>query len=123
MAPRSSARSRRKGCTRQSRSVSAGFTVDEPEATPGDAIKLAPRYASRGAEIVALLAPLRRPPTRQSVAAPAATMQPQDSSLCGGCAIYSFSPHTATKVIMPARGDAKETKRSLVGDYRGEYWR
>jgi hypothetical protein len=65
----------------------------------------------RGAEIVAL-APLRRPPTRQSVAPPPAAMQPQDSSLCGGCAIYSFSPHTATKVIMPARGDAKATKRS-----------
>jgi len=67
------------------------------------------------------IAPSVAPPS--IVAAPAATMQPQDSSLCGGCAIYSFSPHTATKVIMPARGDAKETKRSLVGDYRGEYWR
>src|SRR5262249_30003668 len=42
----------------------------------------------------------------------AATMRPQNSSLCAGCAIYSFSPHTATKVIMPARGDGKETKRS-----------
>jgi hypothetical protein len=78
----------------------------------GNAIKLAPRYASRGAEIVALLAPLRRPPTRQSVAPPAATMPPQNSSLCAGCAIHSFSPHTATKVIVPARGDAKEMKRS-----------
>jgi hypothetical protein len=84
----------------------------QAESDAGNAIKLPPWYASRGAEIVAALTPLRRPPTRQSVAPPPATMQPQDSSLCGGCAIYSFSPLTATKAIMPARGDAKETKRS-----------
>jgi len=82
------------------------------ESDAGNAIKLPPWYASRGAEIVAALTPLCRLPTRQSVAPPLATMQPQDSSPCGGCAIYSFSPHTATKVIMPARGDAKEMKRS-----------
>jgi hypothetical protein len=82
------------------------------ESDAGNAIKVPPWYASRGAEIVAALAKLRRPPTRQSVAPPPATMQPQDSSLCDGCTIYSFSPLTATKAIMPARGGAKETKRS-----------
>jgi len=38
------------------------------ESDAGNAIKLPPRYASRGTEIVAALPPLRRPPTRQSVA-------------------------------------------------------
>jgi len=50
-------------------SVSAGFTVDEPKATL--AMRSSYRRGTRrGAEIVAALAPLRRPPTRQSVAPP-----------------------------------------------------
>src|SRR5262245_4645514 len=80
-----SARSRRKGCTRPSRSIAAasarpiserraaccsrsrptiladdsGFTVDEPKETLGNAIKLPPWCESRRAEIVAALPPLR----------------------------------------------------------------
>jgi hypothetical protein len=76
-----SARSRRKGCTRSSRSTTAasarsiserraaccsgsrptlqGFTVDELKETVGNAIKLPPWCESRRAEIVAALAQLR----------------------------------------------------------------
>jgi hypothetical protein len=81
------------------------------ESDAGDAIKLPPRYASVGPEIVAALAPLRRPPTRQSVAP-----LPQDAAA-------KFSPARRPRnlfflsaqgheAIMPACGDAKETKRS-----------
>ena len=67
---RSSARSRRKDCIRQSRSISAGFTVEAPNAALGTAIKLPAAHASRAAGIIAALAPPRRPQTRQSVAPP-----------------------------------------------------
>jgi len=69
------------------------------ESDAGNAIKLRPWSASRGAEIVTALAPLRRPPTRQSVAAAPATMRSQNSSLCAGRAIHCFSPHMATKQL------------------------
>jgi hypothetical protein len=88
--PNWSARSRRKGCTRPSRSIAAASVrsaadagrravrdrdrrakaspVDEPKETLGNAIKLPPWCESRRAEIVAALAPLRRSPARQRVA-------------------------------------------------------
>jgi len=69
------------------------------ESDAGNAIKLRPWSASRGAEIVTAPAPLRRPPTRQSVAAAPATMRSQNSSLCAGRAIHCFSPHMATKQL------------------------
>jgi hypothetical protein len=63
-------RARRKDCIRQSRSISAGFTFDEPNAALGTAIMSPPRTRPRAAGIIAALAPLRRPQTRQSVAPP-----------------------------------------------------
>src|SRR5262249_30814579 len=95
----------------QSRSVSAGFAVDGPKrrrrCDQVTAVVRVPRRRDRRGAGAA--SPTADAAKRRSAAA---TMQPQDSSPCGGCAIYSFSPHTVTKAIVPARGDAKETKRS-----------
>ena len=96
---RSSARSRRKGCIRQSRSISAGFTVDAPNVALGTAIKLPPRMRpARGRDhrSAGAASPTADAAKRRSAAAP---MQPQNSFLCAGRAIYSFSPRAATKQL------------------------
>jgi hypothetical protein len=87
------------GCIRQSRSISAGFTGDAPNAALGNAIRVTAVVRVPRAEILAALAPRRRLRTRQSVAPAAAAMLPQNSFLCAGRAIYSFSPHPATKQL------------------------
>ena len=78
--------------------------------------------ASRGAEIIAALAPLRRPPTRQSVAAPPARC----SRKILPCArVGQFIPSLRTwprsNYVCAWRREGNEA--FIVGDYRGEYWR
>jgi len=92
------------------------------ESDAGNAIKLPPWSASRGAEIIAALAPLRRPPTRQSVAAPPARC----SRKILPCArVGQFIPSLRTwprsNYVCAWRREGNEA--FIVGDYRGEYWR
>ena len=90
---------RRKDCIRQSRSISAGFTVDAPNVALGTAIKLPPRMRpARGRDhrSAGAASPTADAAKRRSAAAP---MQPQNSFLCAGRAIYSFSPRAATKQL------------------------
>ena len=95
---RSSARSRRKDCIRQSRSISTGFTVDEPNAALGTAIMSPPRTRPTrpGSSQRRRASPTADAAKRRSAAA---AMQPQNSFLCAGRAIYSFSPRAATKQL------------------------
>jgi hypothetical protein len=82
------------------------------ESDAGNAIKLPPRYASVGPEIVAALAPLRRPPTRQSVAP-----LPQDAA-------GKFSPVRGPRNLFLLSAHGHEGNEAfIVGGYRGEYWR
>ena len=108
---RSSARSRREDCVRRSRSISAGLTVDAPNAALGTAIKLPPRHASRAAGIIA--APARFADRRRGKASlrrrgdAAAKFFPVRWSR--NLFLLSARGHEA---IMTARKEAKETKRS-----------
>jgi len=81
------------------------------ESDAGNAIKLPPWSASRGAEIVAALAPLRRPPTRQSVAPLPQDAAAKFSPVRGSRNLFLLSAH-GHEAIMSACGEAKETKRS-----------
>jgi hypothetical protein len=108
--PRSPARSRRKGCTRPSRPVSAGFTVDAPKAT------LAMRSSYRRGTRPWGLRSSRRwrrfaDRRRGKASLRCRKMQPQNSPLRVGRAIYSFSPHTATKQLCLRVGTRR--KRSV----------
>ena len=81
------------------------------ESDAGQCDQVTPWYASRGAEIIAALAPLRRPPTRQSVAP-----LPEDAAakfflVRGLHNLFLLSAHDH-EAITSARGDAKETQRS-----------
>ena len=92
-------------------SVSIGFAGAATKTTLGNAIKLPPLCACRGAGIIAALAPLRRPPTRQSVAP-----LPEDAAakfflVRGLHNLFLLSAHDH-EAITSARGDAKETQRS-----------
>jgi hypothetical protein len=110
---RSSARSKRKGRIRQSRSIPADFTGDAPNAALGNAIRVtAVVRVPHAAKILAALAPRRRLRTRQSVAPPprgdaAAKFFPVRGSR--NLFLLSARGHEA---IMTAREEAKETKRS-----------
>ena len=108
---RSSARSRRKDCVRQSRSISAGFTVDEPNAALANAIRVTALVRVPRAEILAALAPLRRLWTRQSVAPLPPDAGAKFFPVRGlrNLVLLSARGHEA---IMTAREEAKERKRS-----------
>jgi hypothetical protein len=93
----------------------------QAESDAGNAIKLPPWYASRGAEIVAALTPLRRPPTRQSVAP-----LPQDAAAKFSPARRPrnlFSPCTRPRSNYACVWGREGNEAFIVGDYRGEYWR
>jgi hypothetical protein len=92
------------------------------ESDAGNAIKLPPSYASRGTEIVAAKAPLRRPPTRQSVAPP-----PRRCSRkilpCAPAAQFIPSLRTRPRSNYACVWGREGNEAFIVGDYRGEYWR
>jgi hypothetical protein len=92
------------------------------ESEAGNAIKLPLWYASRGAEIVAALAPLRRPPTRQSVAPP-----PRRCSRkilpCAPAAQFIPSLRTWPRSNYACVWGREGNEAFIAGDYRGEYWR
>jgi len=106
-----SARSRRQDCIRQGRSISAGFTVDEPNAALGAAIK----------------SPARRRPARPGASQRwrrfADRGRGKASLRRRGNAAAKFFPVRGSRnlfllsargreAIMTARKEAKETKRS-----------
>ena len=120
--PRSSARSRRKGSTRLSRSVSAGFTIDEPKAPlamrssyrrgPRPAGPRSSRRWRRFADRPRGKASLRRPRRCSRKILPSAR-------------VAQFIPSLRT---WPRSNYACAWRREgneafIAGDYRGEYWR
>ena len=139
--PNWSARSRRKGCTRPSRSIAAASVrstgrrraaccsrsrpmrqaspVDKPKETPGNAIKLPPWCESRRAEIVAAQPPLCRSPARQRVAG----RWSRKILFCASGARFIPSPRASSRSnYVCARG--RGGHEAFIGcGYRREYWR
>lgn len=120
--PRSSARSRRKGCTRQSRSVSAGFTVDEPKATlamrssyrrgPRPAGPRSSRRWRRFSDRPRGKASLRRPRRCGRKILPSARVAQF---------IASLRTWPRSNYVCAWRREGNEA--FIAGGYRGEYWR
>jgi hypothetical protein len=119
--PRSSARSRRKGCTRQSRSVSAGFAVDVSKATPAmrssdrrGTRPAAPRSSRwrRCADRRRGKASLRRPHDAAARFFPVRRLRN----------LFLLSAHGHESNYACAQG-REGNEAFIVGGYRGEYWR
>ena len=106
--PRSSARSRRKDCLRQSRSISAGFAVDEPNAMRSSYRRGARPAGPRSSQRWRRFADRRRGKAslhRRGDAAAKFFLVRGSRNLF----LLSARGHEA---IMTAREEAKETKRS-----------
>jgi hypothetical protein len=119
--PRSPARSRRKGCTRPSRPVSAGFTVDAPKATLAmqSSYRRGTRPWGRDRRGAGAASPIADAAKRRSVAARCS----RKILPCAPAAQFILSLRTGPRSNYACARGREGNEAFIVGDYRGEYWR